>query len=74
MTKAVLLAAGLCLGATTAALAQDMTAAERNACIGDYEKFCRGTMPGGGRIIACLEKQHPKLTDACKKVVDARKK
>ncbi|MGE0565015.1 MAG: hypothetical protein AB7O50_10925 [Pseudolabrys sp.] len=74
MIKAALLATTLCLMTATAALAQDMTAAERNACIGDYEKFCKGTIPGGGRIIACLEKQHARLADACKKVVDARKK
>ena len=57
------------------AIAQDMTAEQRAACKGDYDKFCKGTMPGGGRIIACLSKQNNKLTDACKKVVaDAQKK
>lgn len=44
-----------------------MTAAQRT----DYDKFCTGTMPGGGRIIACLAKQSDKLTEACKKVVAA---
>ena len=57
------------------AIAQDMAAEQRAACKGDYDKFCKGTMPGGGRIIACLSKQNNKLTDACKKVVaDAQKK
>jgi hypothetical protein len=57
------------------AIAQDMTAEQRAACKGDYDKFCKGTMPGGGRIIACLSKRNNKLTDACKKVVaDAQKK
>lgn len=74
MMKAALLATILCLGAMPAALAQDMTSAERSACMGDYQKFCQGTAPGGGRIIACLEKQNAKLSDACKKVVAARKK
>ena len=60
---------------STPAIAQDMTAEQRAACKGDYDKFCKGTMPGGGRIIACLSKQNNKLTDACKKVVaDAQKK
>ena len=56
------------------AIAQDMTAEQRAACKGDYDKFCKGTMPGGGRIIACLSKQNDKLTDACKKVVAAAQK
>jgi hypothetical protein len=57
------------------AVAQEMTAEQRTACMGDYQKFCSGTMPGDGRIIACLVKQSEKLTEACKKVVaDAQKK
>ena len=61
-------------GFSTAALAQELTAAERTACKADYEKYCTGTMPGGGRIIACLNKQYGQLADACKKVLDAQKK
>jgi hypothetical protein len=56
------------------AVAQDMTAEQRNACRGDYEKFCHSTMPGGGRIVACLAKQSDKLTPACKKVLAAVEK
>ena len=57
------------------AFAQELTAAQRDACMGDYEKFCKGTVPGGGRIIACLAKESDKLTPACKKVLaDAQKK
>jgi hypothetical protein len=51
------------------AFAQDMTAEQRTACLGDYEKYCKSTLPGGGRIIACLAKQNDKLAPACKKVV-----
>jgi hypothetical protein len=51
-----------------------MTAEQRAACKGNYNKFCKGTVPGGGRIIACLSKQNDKLTEACKKVVAAAKK
>jgi hypothetical protein len=43
--------------------------------MGDYEKYCKGTTPGGGRIIAYLAKPNDKLTPACKKVLaDAEKK
>ena len=66
-TAALLFASG--------AMAQELTAAQRDACMGDYEKFCKGTVPGGGRIIACLAKQNDKLTPACKKVLaEAEKK
>jgi Cysteine rich repeat len=66
-TAALLFASG--------AFAQELTAAQRDACMGDYEKFCKGTVPGGGRIIACLAKESDKLTPACKKVLaDAQKK
>lgn len=56
------------------AKAQDFNAEQRAACKSDYDKFCKGTMPGGGRVLACLNKQHDQLSDACKKVVDAQKK
>jgi len=73
MLRAVLIAVLLC--ACAAAFAQELTAEQRNACMGDYEKFCKGTVPGGGRIIACLAKSSDKLTPACRKVLaDAEKK
>jgi hypothetical protein len=58
----------------TPVIAQDMTPEQRAACKGDYDKFCRGTMPVGGRIIACLSKHNDKLTVACKRVVAAAQK
>lgn len=54
---------------SSGAFAQGLTAAQRDACMGDYEKYCKSVMPGGGRIIACLEKENDKLTSACKKVL-----
>jgi hypothetical protein len=43
--------------------------------MGDYQKYCKGTKPGGGRIIACLAKSNDKLTAECQKVLaDAQKK
>ena len=58
----------------TGAIAQELTAAQRDACMGDYEKFCKDVTPGGGRIIACLAKENDKLTPACKKVLAAAEK
>jgi hypothetical protein len=59
---------------STPALAQDFTAEQRAACRGDYDKFCKGTLPGGGRVLACLDKSHAQLSEPCKKVVDAQRK
>jgi hypothetical protein len=61
-------------GSFSAALAQNLTAAQRTACKADYEKYCSTVTPGGGRIIACLNKQRDALSDACKKVLDAQMK
>jgi hypothetical protein len=70
----ILLTGFLTFIAFVPALAQDFTAEQRASCKGDYEKFCRGTMPGGGRVIACLSKQYAGLSATCKKVVDAQKR
>ena len=73
MQRIIIAAAAMLIAST--AMAQELTAAQRDACMGDYEKYCKGTVPGGGRIIACLAKQNDKLTPACKKVLaDAEKK
>lgn len=73
MLRAILTAtAALCV--SQAAFAQEMTAEQRNACMGDYEKFCKSVTPGGGRIVACLAKESDKLTPACKKVLEAAEK
>ncbi len=59
-------------GCSGLALAQTTDA--RGACKADYDKYCAGTAPGGGRIVACLNKQHDLLTDPCRKALDSRKK
>jgi hypothetical protein len=51
-----------------------LTAEQRDACKGDYEKYCKSVVPGGGRIIACLAKESDKLAPACKKVLEAAEK
>jgi hypothetical protein len=62
------------IGFSTTAFAQSLTAEQRAASEPDCDKYCTGTVPGSGRIIACLIKQHDVLSDACKKVLDAQKK
>jgi hypothetical protein len=69
----IFLSIGIVLGLWSgAAFAQ--TAAERLACRGDFAKFCKGVEPGGGRVIACLGKYESKLSQDCRKVVEAHKK
>ncbi len=72
MLRIMITTAALLFG--SGALAQELTAAQRDACMGDYEKFCKGVMPGGGRIIACLARENDKLSPACKKVLAAAEK
>jgi hypothetical protein len=74
MTRITILAAVFALTSLAPAMAQEITAAERAACQVDYDKYCRGTFPGGGRIIRCLAGHYDNLADGCKKVVDANKK
>ena len=62
----------IAIGCSGVVHAQALSAEERAACQADYDKYCKGTMPGGGRIIACLGKNP--ISEACKKVVDAHKK
>lgn len=77
MLRAILTVALLCISQafiSQPASAQELTAEQRSACMGDYEKYCKGVAPGGGRIIACLAKESDKITPACKKVLTAAEK
>ncbi|WFU14065.1 cysteine rich repeat-containing protein [Bradyrhizobium sp. CB3481] len=62
----------LAIGCSGSAIAQSGDG--RGACKADYDKYCAGTLPGGGRVVACLNKQQSQLSDACKKVLASRKK
>ena len=73
MPKRGLPVAAVVLGFCSAALAQTLTAEDQAGCKADFEKYCKGTVPGG-RIIACLNKQYAELAAPCKKVLDAQKK
>jgi hypothetical protein len=59
------------IGAVLSGSAVAQTAAERAACQADFEKYCEGVTPGGGRVVECLAKQLDKLTPQCKAVVEA---
>lgn len=72
MLRAIVMTAALLCASQ--AFAQELTAEQRSACMGDYEKYCKGVVPGGGRIIACLAKENDKITPACKKVLAAAEK
>jgi hypothetical protein len=68
--KMVLSVLGLAMGLSSgAAMAQ--TAAEREACQADFEKYCAGVQPGGGRVVECLSQHLDQLTPQCKTVVEA---
>ena len=63
----------LAIGCSGSAIAQTGDKG-RGACKADYDKYCAGTPPGGGRVVACLNKQLPQLSDACKQALASRKK
>ena len=71
MSKLRFAVLALAIGCSGPAVAQ--TTDQRGACKADYDKYCAGTLPGGGRIVACLNKQQNQLSDACKKVLASRK-
>ncbi len=73
-SRTIALAAILVAATSLPALAQGGSVAEGEAaCRGDYRKLCNGVKPGGGRIIACLKKQHDQLSPACRTYLDNQK-
>jgi hypothetical protein len=72
MSKLRFAVLALAIGCSGSAVAQ--TSDQRGACKADYDKYCAGTPPGGGRVVACLTKQQNQLSDACKRVLASRKK
>ena len=72
MSRLTLAIVAAAIAFSGSALAQ--TADPRGACKADYDKFCAGVAPGGGRIVACLNKQRDQLIAACETALDSRKK
>lgn len=42
------------------------TSEDIHPCSDDLEKFCKDVLPGGGRIIECMENHENELSAACK--------
>jgi len=61
------------IGVGGQAFAQTPTPDQRGACGADYQKYCTGTQPGGGRVVACLNGHRDQLSAACRKAIDSRK-
>lgn len=40
-----------------------------NECRDDLQKLCSGTQPGGGRLLACLEKNEKQVSGRCKQAL-----
>ena len=55
-------------------LASAQSSDPRGACKADYDKFCAGIAPGGGRVVACLNNKRDQLSATCKAALDSRKK
>jgi hypothetical protein len=62
------------IGLSGPLLAQTAAPDQRGVCGADYQKYCTGTQPGGGRVVACLNQHRDLLSAVCKKAIDSRKK
>lgn len=47
------------------------TPEQRQACKADLQRLCPGTMPGGGRVRACLETNLSQLSPLCREAYEA---
>ena len=72
MSKLSFVAIALALAFSGGASAQSSD--PRGACKTDYDKFCAGIAPGGGRVVACLDGKRDQLSATCKSALDSRKK
>jgi hypothetical protein len=40
-----------------------------NECRDDLQKFCSGIQPGGGRLMACMDKNEKQVSGRCKQAM-----
>jgi uncharacterized membrane protein len=66
MKSAYRMFAAITVLAVAPGIAHAQSQAARQACRGDFRKFCADTAPGGGRIAACLKENTDKLSSECK--------
>jgi hypothetical protein len=61
---------GISLLGASGASAQDYrgTADQQSACMSDVFRLCSGDIPDVGRIVACLKRERPRLSDGCRAV------
>ncbi|KMO37927.1 hypothetical protein ACQVP2_23785 [Methylobacterium aquaticum] len=48
----------------------EATSAQRAACTPDVWRLCAGEIPNISRITACLRREKPKLSPACRQVMN----
>lgn len=66
---AALVAAALIAGQAGAAFAHSGTKEEQDACTPDVMRICSAYVPDEKLIVACLNKNHAKLSPGCRKVM-----
>ena len=44
------------------------------ACQQDYQRYCKGVQPGGGRIMQCMVDNRTRVSAPCAAVLDAKEK
>jgi len=72
MIRSLLPALALTAMSASVALAQAPTAQERAACRSDATKFCASFIGKPEQMNGCLRDNKAKLSDSCRKVVEAR--
>jgi hypothetical protein len=66
MNRRLAFLALIAMSMTRPAAAAPDAEALKKACHDDYAALCQHVMPGGGRIIACLNQHEDKLSASCK--------
>jgi hypothetical protein len=61
---------GISLLGASGASAQDYrgTTDQQSACMSDVFRLCSGDIPDVGRIVACLKRERPHLSEGCRAV------